>query len=94
MTAPTSYRGTHMQTDADVLSLSEKTARLLTDNPPRVLRGAQAIADYLGLDLQTVRGLIANSDLPVFRLGSRVFGAQTASLDAWLKSREQEWQAA
>ena len=83
-----------MQKVADVLSLPETTARFHTNEKPRVLKGAQSIADYLGLDLQTVRGLIANSDIPVFRLGSRVFGAQTASLDAWIKNREQEWQAA
>ncbi len=58
-----------------------------TDEHSELLHGVRDIAGFLGLTVRQVERHIAQSDLPVFRLG-RTVCARRSSLDRWLAELE------
>ncbi len=59
------------------------------DGRSELLHGAQDIAAFLGLTVRQVERHIAQSNLPVFRLG-RTVCARRSSLDRWLAELENQ----
>jgi excisionase family DNA binding protein len=57
------------------------------DERSDLLHGTENIAGYLGLTVRQVERHIAQSSLPVFRLG-RTVCARRSSLDSWLSEVE------
>ncbi len=58
-----------------------------TDEHSELLHGVQDIAGFLGLTVRQVERHIAQSGLPVFRMG-RTVCARRSSLDRWLAELE------
>ena len=52
-----------------------------------VLRGAAAIASFMGFDRRTIYHLAAKGALPVFKMGDIVC-ARKSTLLAWIKQQE------
>jgi hypothetical protein len=52
-----------------------------------VLRGADAIAAFLGLPRRAIYHSAAKGDLPVFRLGETILARKSTLLD-WIASQE------
>jgi excisionase family DNA binding protein len=59
------------------------------DGRSELLHGAQDIAGFLGLTVRQVERHIAQSNLPVFRLG-RTVRARRSSLERWLAELEHQ----
>lgn len=53
-----------------------------------ILRGAAAIADFLGFERRAVYHAVAKGSLPTFRIGETVC-ARKSTLMAWIAGQEQ-----
>ena len=52
-----------------------------------LLKGADAIAEYLGMDRRAVYFAVSKSRLPTFRIGTGVFARKSTLLD-WISRQE------
>lgn len=52
-----------------------------------LLKGADAIADFLGMDRRAVYFAVSKNRLPTFRIGSGVF-ARKSTLLGWIEKQE------
>ena len=52
-----------------------------------ILKGADEIADFLGMDRRAIYFAVSKGRLPTFRIGSGVF-ARKSTLIAWISERE------
>lgn len=52
-----------------------------------LLKGADAIADFLGMDRRQVYFAVSKNRLPTFRIGAGVF-ARKSTLIAWISKQE------
>lgn len=62
----------------------------MNDNTPLaadILRGAAAIADYLGFDRRAVYHAVSKGSLPAFRIGDTVC-ARRSTLARWIEEQE------
>lgn len=57
-----------------------------------VLKGADAIADFLGMDQRAIYYAISKKQLPTFRMGAGVF-ARKSTLLGWIAAQERAAQA-
>lgn len=57
-----------------------------------ILRGAAAIADFLGFDRRSIYHLAAKGHLPTFRIGEILCGRRT-TLTTWIAGQEQAGRA-
>ncbi len=52
-----------------------------------LLKGADAIADYLGMDRRAIYFAVSKNRLPTFRIGAGVF-ARKSTITAWIAEQE------
>lgn len=57
-----------------------------------LLKGADAIADFLGMDRRAIYFAVSRNRLPTFRIGSGVF-ARKSTLLGWIAEQERAAQA-
>ena len=68
----------------------------MNDNQPLaadILRGASAIADFLGFKRRAVYHAISEGHMPVFRIGETICARRT-TLTAWIEEQERRARAA
>lgn len=57
-----------------------------------ILRGAAAIAEFMGFPRRAIYHMASNGSLPVFRMGDIVC-ARRSTLTAWIRAQESAGQA-